>query len=1328
MFLTIFIIAAIGVCLLNFGESRNSTIQYYSPQGQSTIDASQHAWAVTTQEGMAGDLALAQQRGMTSAEYNAELARQAEQARLEQVRAMYGTKTALEISGATINRGLAEQDPSSIEVGTVSPSGTGQVWSGTGWTKAENVPASSYTTDAAIQQRADTANTLFIGPTDVASIGVRDAQGNLTGEYRANAIFENEAGRANGAVPLVGGLAAYNKAEENSRLLSTGQYAKVNPSVVMSPLMKTDYSVQGRAGYSSSLGDSGTQALMQQGYSPSQSLLMQMEQAKSTTTLSDDRFFASEYQKSMQNVVEASSGYHSWAKDTGIPQAANPFEYSGDLALSLLKGTSGKSGAQATTPTDLTVLGMTGRGAQDISWDAARGGVAPDYSSLIGPTNVLSRAMSEGIMGDYGKLGSYSSGYGSLDLFTQQKVGYKAAKSAGWDTNLDILGDNPAHQSKELGFGLGFRSSTPAWDISEADKSLDGKQSIVSNSLPSPFRAPEGTIESSTGDIFGVNVPIFSNVLSFFQQGKSTRVSEKVTPLPEVTTSLGTTYTPIDGGMLATETFQTTGGKQINKTTSTTSTPSGFDIFQSDLSNRAYAGFGSLFGVTPEQAKLGVSLAMVGTREQANVAPTFSNIATSMGTADVQKGFDKPVQAGVEFGVGLAFGAGFKGLEAGVGAARATAAPAIIANGGTWRSADMFAGAVMNYAPKVLGGLYAADVGARSTSGFTDFKAGDVSSKVAPILTFETLPMGAGAALGYSAPSAAYKAAKVSNQGYLDALQLGKTGTPIKANIGDVNRLSQPVPKVEGSTTGRFDYYIKQPAKAGFESALSPATRLKLELPQFVEESGGSTARGVGAYAQYKAGNAYRANVDIPVKNFLQEAPGRLQAGQTSILEPLVRAKVEGVPKAQALLGRASIDAANWRYGETNPIRETIYGGYFDAKVNAPVRAEQGLVSTETSLWEFGQKAKNPVITAKAMWQERGFSMEIEPSGFPTFKGRGSSTPSIGAPPTTPPTKDSIPYQVSGRMGTKNVGGKSTSGLSKELSPSRISSRTIGGKSVSGLSREPSLKSDSIPAERIKTGFAKQRSVDFRGNPQSSTMKPMGKQAVGVSLLREPLPVVEGMTQGKMSPQQRTQSGISSSLSVGAVSVIQPEFEFAQTSRTRQEQSFVPQSLTRQFSAQVMGTSTRSSMEVLQRSKQDRVTSVFADIGRTSTQGLRNKQDSRREQDVLFGTDSRTIRTPIVSSRQSITTKPTFDTTSRTTSIITTRQTPWIETTLKKTPITPPPTILPFGFNFQPGSNQPAGWGGRGRGAHREVINIRSSLLSLFDRVSAPSKKSRRRK
>jgi hypothetical protein len=114
-------------------------------------------------------------------------------------------------------------------------------------------------------------------------------------------------------------------------------------------------SVTQRAGYTplNDLGDSQTQRIADALDNPvfkmmginvsreaviGATLEAQRENASRTPGTTDDRFFTNEIQKWAENKVEKGEAYHFDALATGKPQAANPAEYSEDLAVEFLKG------------------------------------------------------------------------------------------------------------------------------------------------------------------------------------------------------------------------------------------------------------------------------------------------------------------------------------------------------------------------------------------------------------------------------------------------------------------------------------------------------------------------------------------------------------------------------------------------------------------------------------------------------------------------------------------------------------------------------------------------------------------------------------------------------------------------------------------------------------------------------------------------------------------------------------------------------------------------------------------------------------------------------
>ncbi len=488
--------------------------------------------------------------------------------------------------------------------------------------------------------------------------------------------------------------------------------------------------------------------------------------------------------------------------------------------------------------------------------------------------------------------------------------------------------------------------------------------------------------ENLSGKVFGMYVPVVSEGLAFFQPGSMTYEKAESTKIPESTRLVRQEFNPTSNGLETTNFYETTGGTVKTKTTVKEPTSSAYDIWQGGLSRQAYTSWGRLIGQSGEQLKKNLSISSEIQTAMTNRSPTPMNVATNIGIANIRETLEKPAEAGVFAGIGLGAGMAFRAADVGVGVGRAAIAEKVISQGGVWRAAEIVSTGAMKWAPRVMGGIYAVDVADRSTGGFTKFGAGDVSAKGSTILIHETVPMMAGGYVGYHAPGSIYNAARLSDIGYKSALQ-------------------------EGFTTGRMDYYVKQPVTKPIELA-------KIDYAAFQQENAG----GFGDYLSGKVENAYRSKIDIPIKSFLQEG----------------------------------------------------------------FRSPKGTVGIQPDM----------------------------PGEIPAFD---SGTPS-------------------GRIGTK----------------------TVGGKKVSGLSREPSLKSMGItgsakePSSRGTSGSIGQR-FDYRGT-QSPTMKPMNpgsyKQAVGQSLIfSEELAPVEGMTQGKVSMPARVQSQF-------GISVVRPELEFSTKSMTRQ--------------------------------------------------------------------------------------------------------------------------------------------------------------------------------
>jgi hypothetical protein len=253
------------------------------------------------------------------------------------------------------------------------------------------------------------------------------------------------------------------------------------------------------------IGDSKTQALMREGYSPEQSTAMQRDivmnelMAKGYTREQaaesrEARYYQNEYDKARENKLTLSSEAHHDALASGLPQGPNPFEYAGDIAKMDIYKSQGVSNVPGT-------------------------GLLPQYSgSLLGMANLSTKLERTGQMGDYGKLGKpFSSTEGILSLARQQEIGEAAATSkynpAGWSVDRNIMKKYTPELAKGAGFNLFYKEAK----LDEAKRELPdllstaymsrigtgptGKLEVIpTSSVP---RAPEKTfnIELESGDV-----------------------------------------------------------------------------------------------------------------------------------------------------------------------------------------------------------------------------------------------------------------------------------------------------------------------------------------------------------------------------------------------------------------------------------------------------------------------------------------------------------------------------------------------------------------------------------------------------------------------------------------------------------------------------------------------------------------------------------------------------------------------------------------------------------------------------------------------------------
>lgn len=215
------------------------------------------------------------------------------------------------------------------------------------------------------------------------------------------------------------------------------------PQKTITPQQSVLASTQARAGYYDpmELGDSITQArareLINLQYKPGTTQPFNSyedavryaleEQRQSATDSTSKRFYANELSKSIEEPIERASEYHALAKETGLPQAANPYEYQADLAVELLKGAPAtRSDVFSPVSGEMSKYLPGGReGIQQYQWNTALG--KNENVSFMPGLAALQAA--EGIEGPYGAL------YGGTgaESITPERV---ERVTTSWQTNV----------------------------------------------------------------------------------------------------------------------------------------------------------------------------------------------------------------------------------------------------------------------------------------------------------------------------------------------------------------------------------------------------------------------------------------------------------------------------------------------------------------------------------------------------------------------------------------------------------------------------------------------------------------------------------------------------------------------------------------------------------------------------------------------------------------------------------------------------------------------------------------------------------------------------
>jgi hypothetical protein len=219
-----------------------------------------------------------------------------------------------------------------------------------------------------------------------------------------------------------------------------------------------------RIGYTrpEDIGDSKTQALIRDGYSPLQATAMQREEeiaklvAKgySREDAAESRaamYYTNEAKKAADSIDAMSASKHHDAMASGLPTSPNEFEHAGDLARQFgykIEGVANIPGLKKDDPL-----------------------LVPFKGSFLEDANIITKTQRTGEMGDYKYLGKpFSSTYGTLDLSTQQAIGKQAAASAlasgkegpqsGWKIDEHIMDKYTPELAKGAGFNLAYKEAT----------------------------------------------------------------------------------------------------------------------------------------------------------------------------------------------------------------------------------------------------------------------------------------------------------------------------------------------------------------------------------------------------------------------------------------------------------------------------------------------------------------------------------------------------------------------------------------------------------------------------------------------------------------------------------------------------------------------------------------------------------------------------------------------------------------------------------------------------------------------------------------------------
>lgn len=544
----------------------------------------------------------------------------------------------------------------------------------------------------------------------------------------------------------------------------------------------------------------------------------------------------------------------------------------------------------------------------------------------------------------------------------------------------------------------------------------------------------------------------------------------------------------------------------------------------------------------------------------AAAARTNADIMYTLNPASLENQYEyfheHPTEAALSLALGVGLGAGAGILERGYMAGRGAVAEKVISQGGKWRALEQVGATVAGRAPQVLGGLYAVDIGSRSTGGFTEVTPGSMSKGKAIVMQ-EAVPMG----IGFSIPGQVVKGVRTAEMDYRQFQQEYAESRPkafIKqeATVRDFlsMKADQNLPHPVRAIQNDYAAFVQEGA------AEMPLATIKRQ-PNAVD------------YLRYKLGTEVTPAPEPTTLQF----PEVFIGDQPVTYEPINIART-AYPEAR---GSSMWDAAP-KYAETNRNYYDYIGiegkAYPQAK---PKTAQDVLIDVYSKYYNTRGKVADFISgkSDRAIEPEidRGFtdvwrwSQEITPHPDADIPG-SLYTKTVGHVLPRSTFGETAPlYGFTATQPGPVRGGGATRGTPPSgQPPARFRKTMAGGRERMGLAKEPSLASMGIK-ESIKGAGEKGRPMgqrmDFRGKPVSEKMKPMDKSSLGYRgaraagsqelIMTEKLPVVEGMTKGKVSPQQLPKvwgfPGVSlvAVPAIETVEVIEPRTEFSQESEYR---------------------------------------------------------------------------------------------------------------------------------------------------------------------------------